>query len=99
MKSKSKQIIAVIALFAFLFFTVFSAVGLVISVSHTCVGIHCRCCERISAVQEAVHILKCAVIALLAVLFVRETVKMLVAKMPPAFYYDTVVTLKTKLSN
>ena len=99
MKKKTKQIIALIALVAFVFFTVFSTVGLVMTVRHSCVGIHCRTCERITVVQEIVRILKQSLILLASTLFISEIVKLLAAKMPPAFFAPTTVTLKTKLNS
>ena len=91
--------IALVALIAFVFFTVFATVGLVVTVSHTCVGIHCRTCERISVVQNTVNILKTALFVLALLLFVSETIKVLSTRMPPLFHSITSVTLKTKLSN
>ena len=64
MPKKAKQIIAIVALAAFVLFTVFGTVGLVVSVSHSCVGIHCPTCEKITVVQNAVSILKAAVIVI-----------------------------------
>ena len=96
MPKKAKQIIAIVALEAFGLFTVFGTVGLVVSVSHSCVGIHCPTCEKITVVQNAVSILKAAVIVIAALLFVHETLRLLAAKMPPQFIHFTTVTLKIK---
>ncbi|MBQ6380249.1 MAG: hypothetical protein IJJ41_01425 [Clostridia bacterium] len=99
MKRKIKQISAVIALAAFVLFTVFGTVGLVISVSHSCMGMHCRTCEHITVVQQAVSILKAAIVVIAALLFVHETLRLLAAKMPPQFIFFTTVSLKIKLNS
>ena len=99
MKKRTKQIVAVVALAAFILFTVFGTVGLIVSVSHSCVGMHCRTCERITAIQNVVSILKAAVIVIAALLFVHETLHLLAAKMPPRFIFVTTVSLKTKLNS
>lgn len=99
MKKKTKQIIAVAALAAFIFFTVFGTVGLVISSHHTCEGIHCHICERIAVIKNVVSIMKFAIILVFAALFAGETVNLLASKMPPEFDFYTTVSLKTKLNN
>ena len=99
MKKRTKQIVAVVALAAFILFTVFGTVGLIVSVSHNCVGIHCHTCERITAVQNVVSILKAAVIVIATLLFVHQTLHLLTAKMPPRFIFVTTVALKTKLNS
>ena len=99
MKRKARQIIAVIALAAFFIFTVFGTVGLVVSASHSCYGMHCRTCTHIAVVEQTVHILKAALLVLLAFLFVSETLALLASKLPPPVDYPTAITLKTKLNS
>ena len=99
MKKKTKQIIALVTLAAFVLFTVCGTVGLVISVSHSCRGIHCPTCEKITVIQNTGSILKAAALVIAALLFVHETVHLLAAKMPPQFIYVTTVSLKTKLNS
>lgn len=98
MKKRTKQILAVVFLAVFIFFSVFSAIGLVTSVHHSCIGIHCRVCEKIAIIENVVSMFKAALIIIASLYFVTEFIKLLAAKMPPEFDFYTTVTLKTKLS-
>ena len=98
MKKRTKRILAVVFLAAFIFFSVFSAIGLVTSVHHNCTGIHCRTCEKIAVIENVVSMFKAAIIIIAVMSFVSEFIKLLAAKMPSEFNFFTAVTLKTKLS-
>lgn len=98
MKKRTKQILAVIFLAVFVFFSIFSAIGLVTSVHHSCIGIHCRVCEKIAVIENVVSMFKAVIFAIVSLAFAGETVKLLVTKMPSEFNFFTTVTLKTKLS-
>ena len=99
MKKRTKQFLAVVCLAVFIFFAVFSAIGLITSVSHNCCGIHCHICEKIAVIQTVVSMFKAAFIIIASLYFVTETIKLLAAKMPPEFNFFTTVTLKTKLNS
>ncbi len=98
MKKRTKQILAVMFLAVFIFFSVFSAIGLVTSVHHNCIGIHCRMCEKIAVIENVVSMFKAVIFAIALIAFSGETIKILAAKMPSEFDFFTAVTLKTKLS-
>ena len=98
MKKRTKRIIAVVCLAAFVFFSVFSAVGLVTSVHHNCSGMHCRTCEKIAVIESVASMFKAVFILIAVMSFVSEFIKFLAAKLPPEFNFFTAVTLKTKLS-
>ena len=99
MKNKAKQIVAVVALAAFVLFTVFGTIGLVITSHHNCEGIHCHTCERIAVIKNVVNIIKTGCAVLCWFLFVRGCFLLLTTKMPLKIFYSTAVSLKTKLNN
>lgn len=98
LKIKAKQILAVIFLAVFVFFCVFSAVGLVTSVHHSCAGIHCRVCEKQAVIENVFSMLKAVLIVFSLLVFSGESIKLLASKLPAKFNFFTTVTLKTKLS-
>ncbi|MBE6818387.1 MAG: hypothetical protein E7517_04420 [Ruminococcaceae bacterium] len=99
MKNKTKQLIAVVALAAFVLFTVFGAVGLVISSHHHCEGVHCQTCERIAVVKNVVNMIKAGVVVLCFILCAHRLMRLFAEKMPLKIIYTTTVRLKTKLNN
>ena len=99
LKNKTKQIIAVVALAAFVLFTVFGTVGLVITSHHNCEGIHCRTCERIALIKNAVNMINAACIVLCFTVALHTRTYLFTAKMPLKIFYATTVSLKTKLNN
>ena len=99
MKKKTRQITAVIALAVFILFTVLGTVGLVISYHHTCNGIHCHTCERITILENTVNIIKTALILLVTGLLLGQSIKLSSVDTPPKFDFNTNIALKTRLNN
>ena len=99
LKNKTKQIIAVVALAAFVLFTVFGTVGLVITSHHNYERIHCRTCERIALIKNAVNMINAACIVLCFTVALHARAYLFTAKMPLKILYATTVSLKIKLNN
>lgn len=96
---KAKKIIAIALVLIFIFTLVFSMAGLIISVHHNCVGIHCLVCERIAVVQNAVSIVKFLALALFVSLLILLRIKEGIAlKSSFLCKYHTEITLKTQLN-
>lgn len=97
---RAKKIIAVISVIVFIFFLVFSMSGLIVSVHHDCIGIHCPVCARIAVIQSTVSAVKLLIFALFMCYMAimcgsagLRCVRMRICR------YFTGITLKTQLNN
>lgn len=98
MNNKTKQILAVLALAAFLIFSIFGTLDLIVTSHHECSGIHCLTCKKIAAVQHTLRTIQCAVVGVwLSVSLCRCSLR--IKTMPIPIHFLTAVSLKTKLNN
>ena len=100
LKKKTRQFFAVVALAAFLLFSVFGTLGLVMTSHHECTGMHCHICEGIAMIHRTVEIIQLSAIGiLLAVVFYKGILLLHSEKTLPKFTFSTTVSLKIKLNN
>lgn len=96
---KSKRILALIMVVLFIFMMVFSMSGLIVSVHHSCIGLHCPVCERMAVVKDAVSIIKFLIFALFLAILISKSINMSPGRVKPNLCrYFTEIALKSRLN-